>query len=102
MATRHDPQLPAQQPDSMRTPSPRANSSRFPAEGSHRTTFPDRPNVTFTFERNSVSFLVGSAAFFFTVAGPNASKWTSFSGTPQASSPSVISFMNAPFPQRKY
>ena len=50
--------------------------------------------------RNSVSRGVSSGAFFFTVAGPKASKWTSDSGTPQASSPSVMLFMKAPFPQR--
>src|SRR6266404_1118074 len=100
MATRHEPQLPAQQPESIRTPCDRAKSSKFPAYGSQGTVFPERLNVTFNLERKTVSAGVGWAAFFFTVAGPKASKYTSFSGTPHASRPSVMLFMNVPLPQR--
>src|SRR5882672_1054269 len=100
MATTHEPQLPAQQPESIFTPCVLANSKMFSKDGSQRTVLFERANVTMTFCRCVVSAGVGAAAFFFTVAGPNASKKTSLSGTPHASRPSVKLFMNAPLPQR--
>src|SRR5580704_6421024 len=100
MATTHEPQLPAQQPESIFTPWALANSRRFSAAGSQRTVLFERANMMFILARCVVSEGVGAAVFFFTVAGPNASKKTSLSGTPHASRPSVMLFMNAPLPQR--
>src|SRR5476651_1726127 len=100
MATTHEPQLPAQQPESIFTPCAAANSRRLPADASHRTVLFERANVTLIFARWLVSPAVGATVFFLTLAGPNASKWTTLSGTPHASRPSVRLFMNAPLPQR--
>src|SRR6266545_6355637 len=87
IATRHVPQLPARQPASILMPCSSAKSSREAVAGFQWQVLPERLNVTRNLESMAVSLCVGGAVAFFTVAGPNASKWTFLSGTPQAAKP---------------
>src|SRR5438128_2270564 len=84
IATRHVPQLPARQPASILMPCSSANSSREAVAGFQWQVLPERLNVTSNLESIAVWLSVGDAVAFFTVAGPNASKWTFWAGTPQA------------------
>src|SRR5262249_16018764 len=94
IATRHVPQLPARQPDSILCPFASSSSSTVPQSGLHLSDFPDRPNVT---SMATLGEALGAAAvtgvFCLTVAGPNASKKTLFFGTPQPSRSEAMASM---------
>src|SRR5205814_5676911 len=100
-ATRHVPHPPARQPASIRMPLASAKSNSDAASGFHCSVLLDLPKVTRSLFSMLVSLAVGAGVFSLTVAGPKASKWTLFFGTPHAARPSVTPVIIGPGPQRK-
>src|SRR5687768_4140739 len=96
IAIAQEPQFPARHPASICNPFASAKSSSDP-DPSHLTTLLERLKVTCS--AAALAATGASAAAFFTVAGPKASKRILFSGTPHAFKSSVMLFIIAPGPQ---
>lgn len=101
MATRQEPQPPARQPASIFTPFSSASARTESCAPVHVASFPLFANLISMVATGPAAASTFTGAFFFTDAGPNASKCTHASGTPQASRSAVIDSMNGPGPQRK-
>ena len=101
MATEQDPQPPARQPAlHPHALASREIEQRFDRRRFHATTFPVRLNVTLRRAASVGDWAAGRLRHsLFTVAGPNASKKTFASGTPQSRNPSVSVFIIGAGPQ---
>lgn len=92
IASMHSPQLPARHPEGMTTPAASPNSSSDAIEPSQiaaRSLFSNR-----TSHGSQDAFAALAALALFTLAGPNASKWTCDSGTPHSQSAGTSDSIN--------
>ena len=90
-------QLPARQPKSMATSFSSAKSRIESDSASHLQVLPDLAKTTSMLSAAAAAAAFSSGALagaaFLTVAGPKASKWMSFSGTPHSMRAGTIVFI---------